>query len=784
MQSAFYADSPAVAETVTALALDYRLMSQYTSFVAVDDSQPAAEGPVAPPHRMLVPVPLPAGTRWEGFFGQDNRGIDGLDLADGRLLNRGSMPVQFEALREQSQIQAISGIVAGVPVTVNGPLPASASPAARPANESLRRSNLALGFGGFGGGGGGFGGGGQANLGGRLAGQRGRGGRGGRGRGLPTQLGAQLANQPAMLQEQRARASIDRYMRFDDRIIDQAEVSVRSKFAIADKLAEGRDLEWFNPPASNADPTAYVFAWEQTEAGPAHFDALAQAAYAAAKKAIEDKDVATARLELQRAVFYTEAQANRRGVQNDVSAEATAQLQQLRGEQIAEWKKASPWLNARLDLVLRNVPADSAIAQVLAAVQQMTRGDVATFEIIADSLADAASLGSDTRIHYLDLRGANVADALDWILLPARLTWQLDGEKVTVASARRLPGESCWVYDVAEMALPRHSELGDPANQAEYLANAQKQCDAVLAAVRTRLGGAKESVQWFAPGQLLIVGDTAAHTQAAAFFAELADTNREATSDLHRLARERAAARKAATDVAEAAGAQLRALVGLEAFGWPLLRNAAAGKVDLEALTELQIAWESLDHAKLPAGTRSLVLRTAWIVNESARALQDETELTKFAAMLAEDTRDASGQAVDAVVASGEHAAGEYLAATYAALARRDDVEFARRASQAISSRTEQQVAWLTRAVAPALLGPEGDGPQSQLAELVRSGQVVGEDAVLLTALACRRAGGEAWTAFRAESSTLLGRQPLAGDVVVLVNELSSTRLPLVVAVR
>src|SRR5690606_12938783 len=53
-------------------ALDYRLMSQYTSFVAVDAKDAEKldkERPAQPPRRMLVPVPLPEGTQWEGFFG-------------------------------------------------------------------------------------------------------------------------------------------------------------------------------------------------------------------------------------------------------------------------------------------------------------------------------------------------------------------------------------------------------------------------------------------------------------------------------------------------------------------------------------------------------------------------------------------------------------------------------------------------------------------------------------------------------------------------------------------
>ena len=71
MHSTFYQGSPAVEEEVTALALDYRLMSPYTSFVAVDvqDAEKVAGQP-QPPRRMPVAVPLPEGTRWEGFFGE------------------------------------------------------------------------------------------------------------------------------------------------------------------------------------------------------------------------------------------------------------------------------------------------------------------------------------------------------------------------------------------------------------------------------------------------------------------------------------------------------------------------------------------------------------------------------------------------------------------------------------------------------------------------------------------------------------------------------------------
>src|SRR5262245_38313412 len=80
MQQSFYAGSPAVEESVTGIALDYKLMSQYTSFVAVDEKTAHDAG--QQPHRprqLLVPVPLPEGTQWEGFFGE------GMEVGNRRL---------------------------------------------------------------------------------------------------------------------------------------------------------------------------------------------------------------------------------------------------------------------------------------------------------------------------------------------------------------------------------------------------------------------------------------------------------------------------------------------------------------------------------------------------------------------------------------------------------------------------------------------------------------------------------------------------------------------------
>jgi Ca-activated chloride channel family protein len=55
-------------ETITQLGLDYRLMTQFTSFVAVEQMV-VTDGGV--PRRIDVPIEMPAGVSREGVFGKD-----------------------------------------------------------------------------------------------------------------------------------------------------------------------------------------------------------------------------------------------------------------------------------------------------------------------------------------------------------------------------------------------------------------------------------------------------------------------------------------------------------------------------------------------------------------------------------------------------------------------------------------------------------------------------------------------------------------------------------------
>jgi hypothetical protein len=118
------------------------------------------------------------------------------------------------------------------------------------------------------------------------------------------------------------------------------------------------------------------------------------------------------------------------------------------------------------------------------------------------------------------------------------------------------------------------------------------------------------------------------------------------------------------------------------------------------------------------------------------------------------------------------------LKALYAALALRDG-DLTARTRKALAEGAEKRHALF--ALAAQVLNPQPDG--AALTKLVqdRGNELRGDDCVFLAALACRRGGGggDTWNAFRAAAPDLLGRQQVSGSVIVLVNGLSRTALPL-----
>ena len=75
---------PEVIAEITDIALAYRLMTHYTSFVAVDenDMQPINQEAKAP-RQVVVPLPLPEGTDFSGVYS-----VPGLKVGAPRVMSR------------------------------------------------------------------------------------------------------------------------------------------------------------------------------------------------------------------------------------------------------------------------------------------------------------------------------------------------------------------------------------------------------------------------------------------------------------------------------------------------------------------------------------------------------------------------------------------------------------------------------------------------------------------------------------------------------------------------
>jgi len=77
---------PDIREAITNLGLEFRLMTQFTSFVAVEEMMVTDRGE---PRRIEVPVDMPEGVSHEGVFGDDEKRVD----FTARVKEKGRQPV-------------------------------------------------------------------------------------------------------------------------------------------------------------------------------------------------------------------------------------------------------------------------------------------------------------------------------------------------------------------------------------------------------------------------------------------------------------------------------------------------------------------------------------------------------------------------------------------------------------------------------------------------------------------------------------------------------------------
>jgi hypothetical protein len=496
------------------------------------------------------------------------------------------------------------------------------------------------------------------------------------------------------------------------------------------------------------------------------------------RKHVEPQERAAARTDLLHAYFLAAAAANRG---NDQAAqtedEALAALESLHAQRVESWQQQIPALSTKLDLVLRDMPVREALDVIGQACELK-------LQLIEGSVGDASQMlsGRNARISYLDVRGATAAQALDWMLHPLRLSWQPQregtaGDTILVGSDRRLPGDSAWVYDVSAIALPSNAEFSGIDDASKALAKAGQEAGQFLDAVRKTLKASELQVAWFAPGQLLVVGNSETHRQAAQLVAQLSDPEAHVSGSLaalHQKTSERAQQRREQVQSVRELH-RLAELVSVhDQFSWQLLAAALGGEVDDQALVELQIAWRAEETKDLLQGDAGLLLRSAWAITTAAKLLADQPELITLADAVRERCPAVAEKAV-AALKDNPADVSTVLRAGYAALAMGDpDLSDRILASLPEDVPADSPAAGAVFAVR-GILGDANPASGQQFSALVAAGAVSGEDVTVLVALACRRADGDAWTAFRAEMRDVLGKQPLPGSVVVLVNRLSGT---------
>jgi len=736
MQQTYYMGSPAVEEEVTAIALDYRLMSQYTSFVAVDEKDAeeiAKQRPAQPPRRMLVPVPLPEGAQWEGFFGPLGEGQDEVSELAARLTVKKGQSLAMNGLGRQGGMGygfgggGFAGRRSAGAMSASGPMPMALQPMPATSSMSLLSRQQAR----------------RATLS-----RRGRG----------------------------ASASTDRrlYLRYTP--------SAASGPVASPRLSAGAVVESLKEAAPAAEGEGLFIAGGTYTANvlAANTEGLAKVAQQlldTGRKQLEKKEHDGARVDLVRAYFLATAAANRGNHQAAQTAGAAmAELESLHTHRVEAWRKAMPGLGTKLDVVLRDMSVGEALDAIAGAAKLRIRLLDGSVEDAGDMLA-----GRNARVSYLDLRGATVAQALDWMLQPLRLTWQPEVDRsaaktILVGSDRRMPRIAAWVYDVSTIALPTKKEFEGIKDRNKAVAMAKENAEQFIDAVKKALKASGEEVTWFAPGQLLVIGKREMHGQAADVIAQLSDPEAKPAGSLaalHKKTSQQAQDRRERVQKVRELHRRRETIAVHDEFSWKLLAAALVGQVDQEALAELQIAWRAEETKKLLDGKGAgISLRSAWAITAASRMLPGRKEVSVLADQVRDECRPAAEKAI-AMLKDTPQDLSVVLAAVYAAMTMGDpDLSTKVLAALPDKATADSPTAGAVFA-ARGLLGEPLRTDSQQLASLITAGRISGEDITVLVAMACDRAGGETWAAFRAEMRGLLGKQPLPGSVVVLVNRLS-----------
>ncbi len=203
---------------------------------------------------------------------------------------------------------------------------------------------------------------------------------------------------------------------------------------------------------------------------------------------------------------------------------------------------------------------------------------------------------------------------------------------------------------------------------------------------------------------------------------------------------------------------------------WKLLAGAIDGKVDQEALTTLQKAWEDPKlETVMTGGNQYIAVRSAWCIRTAAQAVPTDVELTALS------KRVLSKVSQIKLPKLGDNALPAYLSTLYTVLTQQEDAHKGLVKSLLKRLDKDTHITMKTaHLIAEGLLKPSGRNDKALQAALLTH-DIYGEDLVLLTCLLAKNRGGQLWQTFREEFPYIARRNRLNGHIVVAISRIEAS---------
>ena len=709
----YYADTPEVVEEITQVALTYRLMSQYTSFVAVDESEvQLASQQAKPPRRVLVPVPLPAGVEFDGVFGGNvvlKKRYDSL-IGHDRLIGQTptAQAATFAATSDSAQASTTSRAFLKSHSARYSPRIVAKQKAARQpgsTSASFRRTREAP----------------------SRAAMR-----------SPT-MGQTSA--PGEIRVHRARLSDASHDQLDFRresIQDIgralfAEWSMKRREDAQKALAEAKELQKQGEFEAARLRYQHVLGLQADMHGSN--DTLTEAILTTTEEIGKRRSQAHPRLNRKLDLV----------LRNQALDEAIRAVVEAGGFELHLVTGSLADVIELLNLPeLRVTYLDLRYATVIQALDWLLAPYHLTWRM---KDAGTISVGASRRLPAPSAWGY----AVSHLVIPPAEEFDKDAREESVEAALTdfLNGVRIVIDQKEDSGLkPGSAVLIDAGRLLVYgEPHIHAKVKAFLEALRD--------------GQIDIVKVAGR---------DLSSEKRASLKALQQLTVKRWKTRAEAREAATAKHARGLVERDLRDAPWQLLAEAVRGGADLEALTMLQVAW---DNPQIEGAAPQLVTRAAWCIGTAARAVPNDAELATLAEKAVstvkamkvlkpeDDDPSAYLAALYAVLLLEDGGAHDSQA---------ED------AVKSLMTMDENSPLWSTCLIAQGWLSPSVETDLS-LMEAISAHRIGGDDGVLLTSLLAKRRGGQLWRTFREEMPSIARAQPLNGHVVVFVNRLEASSL-------